>query len=63
MRLQLLPGLIFSGSDIKTKIRPGIEARWCTIEFLMSVFTLHSYVVIYIMQFRKVGMGQLEKFS
>ena len=27
MRMQLLPGLIFAGSDIKAKIRPGIEAR------------------------------------
>ena len=27
MRVQLLPGLIFAGSDIKAKIRPGIEAR------------------------------------
>ena len=26
MRVQLLPGLIFAGSDIKAKIRPGIEA-------------------------------------
>ena len=27
MRMQLLPGLIFAGSDIKAKIRPGLEAR------------------------------------
>ena len=27
MHVQLLPGLIFAGSDIKAKIRPGIEAR------------------------------------
>ena len=27
MRMQLLPGLIFAGSDIKAKIGPGIEAN------------------------------------
>ena len=27
MRMQLLPGLIFAGSDIKAKIRLGIEAK------------------------------------
>ena len=26
MRVQLLPGLIFAGSDTKAEIRPGIEA-------------------------------------
>ena len=45
MCLQLLPGLIFSGSDIKAKIQPGIEARWCTIEFLL-IFDVNLYFAL-----------------
>ena len=35
MRMQLLPGLIFAGSDIKAKIRPGIETKNITRMYTM----------------------------
>ena len=40
MRMQLLPGLIFAGSDIKAKIRPGIEASLSHV--VLSIHVPHS---------------------